>query len=142
MADPSTQARFLLEPVDEVWQQHRASLEEAFTDAIRGLEQLVHVDDYHHHAHDLDQLERSLGPLGVSNLDLKSLSRMLGESTHSRAMPPDRLARVQGLIPQLTEMKQELSITLADSPLVDLERDPDEILGLAEDHLNRAAQLF
>ena len=142
MVDSSARARFLLEPVDEVWQRHRASLEEAFTDAIRGLEELVHVDDYHHHAHDLDQLERSLGPLGTSNLDLKSLSRMLGESTHSRAMPPDRLARVQGLIPQLTQMKQELSVTLADAPLIDLERDTDEILSLAEDHLNRAAQLF
>ncbi len=142
MVDPSTRARLLLEPVEEVWQRHRASLEDAFTDAIRGLEELVHVDDYHHHAHDPDQLERSLGPLGASNLDLGSLSRMLGESTHSRAMPPDRLARVQGLIPQLVRMKQELSITLAESTLIDIERDLDEILRLAKDHLNRAAQVF
>ena len=142
MVDSGTQARLLLEPVDEVWQRHRASLEEAVTDAIRGLEELVHVDDYHHHAHDRDQLERSLGPLGGSNLDLGSLSRMLSESTHSRAMPPDRLARVQGLIPQLVRMKQELPITLAESTLIDIEQDRDEVLRLAEDHLNRAAQVF
>ena len=142
MEDSSTQARLLLEAVDEVWQRHRVSLEDAFADAIRGLEELIHVDDYHHHAHDRDRLERSLGPLGASNLDLKSLSHILAESTHSRAMPPDRLARVQGLIPELVRMKQELSITLAESPVIDMERDLEEILRLAEDHLNQAAQVF
>lgn len=142
MVDSGTQARLFLETVDEVWKDHRASLEEAFADAIRGLEELVHVDDYHHHAHDRDQLERSLGPLGSSNLDLGSLSRMLGKSTHSRAMPPERLTRVQGLIPQLVQIKQELAVTLAQSTLIDIERDLDEILSLAEEHLNRAAQVF
>ena len=142
MADCSTQARLLLGAVDELWQRHRASLEEAFTDAIRGLEELVHVDDYHHHAHDRDELERSLGPLGGSNVDLGSLSRMLRDSTHSRAMPPDRLARVQGLIPQLARIKQELPMALSESTLVDIERGQDEILPLAEDHLNRAAHVF
>jgi hypothetical protein len=142
MADPSTQARLLLQSVDEVWQRHHAALDEACADAIHGLEELMHVDDYHHHAHDRDQLERSLGPMGVSNLDLGSLSHMLGESTHSRAMPPDRLARVQGLIPELGQMKRELPVTLADSPSIDMGRDLDEILTLAEDHLNRAARVF
>ncbi len=142
MADSSTQARQLLGAVDEIWQRHRATLDDAFTEAIRGLEELVHVDDYHHHAHDPDQLERSLGPLGGSNVDLGSLSRMLSESTHSRAMPPDRLARVKGLIPQLAQIKQELPITLAESTLIDIERDPDEIMPIAEDHLNRAARVF
>ena len=142
MVDSSAEARLLLESVDELWQRHRASLEDAFADAIRGLEELVDVDDYHHHTHDRDQLERSLGPLGASNLDLGLLSRMLGESTHSRAMPPDRLARVQGLIPQLVRMKQELPSKLAESTLIDMEGDLEEILPLAEDHFNRDAQVF
>jgi pyruvate-ferredoxin/flavodoxin oxidoreductase len=143
MADPVTTARAVLELVDEPWQRHRASLGAAFTDAIQGLEELVQADDYHHRARDQDQLERSLGPLGKSNLDVGALSNLLGESAHSRAMSSDRLTRVRALIPELVQMREELPGTLVESALfVNIERDLAEILSLAEDHLERASQVF
>ena len=142
MVDSIAQARALLKAVDELWQPHRASVVEAFTDATHGLEELVRADGYHQHSQDPDQLERSLGPLGQSNLDLGALSNMLGKSTHSRAMASDRFERVQSLIPELAQVQEHLSTTLAESASVDIERDSGEILSLAEDHLGRAARVF
>lgn len=143
MADPITTARDVLQLVDEPWQRHRGSLGTAVTDAIRGLEELVQADGYHHRARDEDQLERSLGPLGKANLDIGALSNVLGSSSHSRAMSADRLTRVRTLIPQLVQIREELPSTLVESALVmDIERDPAEIVSLAEDHLERASQVF
>ena len=143
MADSSTTAGDLLEVVDEPWQSHRASLTAAFADAIRGLEELVRADDYHHRAQDQDHLERSLGPLGKTNLDVGALSNMLGSSSHSRAMSSDRVARVQGLIPELEQIQQDLADTLVESALfVDIELDLEQIVSLAEGHLERASRVF
>lgn len=142
MDDSSTRARSFLAAADERWQRHRAALDDAFAEAIDGLQALVDADDYHQHAHEPNELERALGPLGANNLDLGSLSRVLSGGTHSRAMQPERFARVQGLIPRLQEMRGEVPRTLADSTVVDLQRDSDEIAQLAEDHLNRAARVF
>jgi len=143
MADPITTARAVLELVDEPWQRHRAALGAAITDAIQGLEELVQADDYHHGAQDQDQLERSLGPLGKTHLDVGALSNMLGSSSHSRAMSSDRLTRVRTLIPELVQIHEELPGTLVESALfVGIERDLAEILSLAEDHLERASRVF
>lgn len=142
MVDSSTRVRLLLQTVDEHWQRHRAALDDAFSEAIVALEGLVQADDYHQHAHDRQQLERTLGPLGASNLDLGSLSRVLTQSTHSRALSPERLERVQGLIPRLQDMKDEARGALSESTLTDIHDDSADILQRAEDHLNRSAQVF
>ena len=131
MADSITGARAILEVLDELWQAHRASLTEAFAAAIHGLEELVRADDYQDRARDRDYLERSLGPLGKTNLDVGALSNMLGSSSHSRAMSSDRLTRVQALIPELAQIQRELSGTFVDSALfVDIERDHNQIISL------------
>ena len=142
MADSTTRGRALLEVVDQHWRDHVASLGTAFKDAIHGLEELLRADDYHHHAQDPDQLERSLGPLGGSNLDVGALSSMLGKSSHSRAMPSDRLARVQALIADLVHLQEDLPSTLADATFVDIELGTAEIVSRAEAHLERASGVF
>ncbi len=68
---------------------------------------------------------------------------MLGSSSHSRAMSSARLTRMQALIPELVQMQQDLPTTLTESALfVDIERDPTEIVSLAEGHLERASRVF
>jgi len=128
--------------VEDVWRHHCAALEEALDESISELKNLLRLDDYQRHRHEPDRLERALGPLAATNVDLGSLSRVLGESAHSRAIAPERLKRVQALIQTLGEMKDTWSTIRPDLASVELERKEDEIRELAEQHLNRLAQVF
>ncbi len=132
----------ILQPVEDVWRHHGAALDGALAEAIRELKDLLRLDEYHRHGHDPDHLERALGPLAATNLDLGSLSRVLGKSTRSRAMAPERLKRVQELIPTLGEMKEAWSSTAPASASVEIEKEESEIRELAEEHLNRIARVF
>ena len=132
----------VLQHVEDVWRHRCAALDEALAEAIDELENLLRLDEYHRHGHDPDHLERALGPLAATNLDLGSLSRVLGESTRSRAMPPERLKRVQELVPALGEMREAWSTTTLDSARVELQKGESEIRELAEGHLDRLARVF
>jgi hypothetical protein len=132
----------ILQRVEDVWRHHCDTLGDALAETISELKNVLRLDEYHRHGHDPEQLERALGPLAATSLDLGSLSRVLGESTHSRAMTPERLKRVQELIPTLEEMKQACSAALPDSASVDLEKDENEIREHAEQHLTRLARVF
>jgi hypothetical protein len=132
----------ILQRVEDVWRHHCDTLGDALAETISELKNVLRLDEYHRHGHDPEQLERALGPLAATNLDLGSLSRVLGESTHSRAMAPERLKRVQELIPTLEEMKEACSTALPDSASVDLEKDEIEIREHAEQHLARLARVF
>jgi hypothetical protein len=128
--------------VEDVWSHHRASLDDALAESISELNNLLRLDDYQRHRHDPDHLGRALGPLATTNLDLGSLSRVLGESTPSRAVAPERLQRVQELIRTLGEMKEAWSVTSPNLASVEIEREENEIRELAEEHLNRMARCF
>lgn len=128
--------------VEEVWRHDCAALDEALSESIRELEDLLRLDEYHRHRHDPDTLERALGPLAESNLDLGSLSRLLDKSTHSRAIAPERLERVRALIETLDEMKEAWSNAPPDLASVDIQQDESEIRELAEAHFNRVARVF
>jgi hypothetical protein len=132
----------VLKPIEDVWHDHCAALGDALAEAISELQNLLRVDEYHRHGHDPEHLERALGPLAATNLDVGSLSRVLGESAPSRAMTPERLIRVQELIPTLAEMKQDCSSTALDSASADIEKEESEIRDLAEKHLDRVARVF
>jgi hypothetical protein len=132
----------ILQRVEDVWRHHCDALEEALGETISELNNVLRLDEYHRHGHDPDQLERALGPFAATSLDLGSLSRVLGKSTRSRAMSPERLKRVQGLIPTLSEMKEACSTALPDSASVDLGAEENEIRELAEQHLTRIARVF
>ena len=132
----------IVQPVEDVWRHHGAALDDALAEAIRELKDLLRLDEYHRHGHDPDHLEQALGPLAATNLDLGSLSRVLGESTHSRAMAPERLKRVQELIPTLGDMKEAWSSTAPSSASVEIEKGESEIRKLAEEHLDRIAGVF
>jgi len=132
----------VLETVEDVWRQDGAALEEAFEESIRELTELVRVDEYHRHGHDPEQLERALGPLAATNMDIGSLSRLLDGGTRSRAMPPGRLQRVDALIRTLAEMKDAWSTGQVDPVSIELENEEREILALAEEHFNRCAEAF
>jgi hypothetical protein len=132
----------IFQHVEDVWHHHCTALGDALAEAISELKNLLRVDEYHRHGHDPDHLERALGPLAATNLDVGSLSRVLGESRPSRAMSPERLKRVQELIPTLGEMKEDCSNTALDSASADVEKEENEIRELAEEHLNRVARVF
>ena len=132
----------ILQHVEDVWHHHCVALGDALAEAISGLENLVRLDEYHRHGHDPDHLERSLGRFAATNVDIGSLSRVLGEGTPSRAMAPERLKRVQELIPTLGEMKEECSNSALDSASAAIETEESEIRRLAEEHLNRVARVF
>ena len=129
-----------LQSVEAVWQRNRAALGEALDEAIVELQGLMTLDEYHRHGHDPAELERSLGPLGSTSLDLGSLSKLLGESP--RAMAPDRLARIEGLIPALSEVKRTWASTTFDRALIDIDQSESEILEHAEAYLNHLADVF
>ena len=132
----------ILQPFEEVWRQHFAALDEALTETGEELRELLRLDEHHRHGHDTRQLERALGPFAAGNLDTGSLSKVLDDSTRSRAMPDERLQRVNGLIWTLDELKEAFAKAPADSVSIDIDRDEDEILELAEEHLNRVARVF
>jgi len=132
----------ILQRVEDVWRHHCDALGDALVETISELKNVLRLDAYHRHGHDADQLERALGPFAATSLDLGSLSRVLGQSTHSRAMAPERLKRVQDLIPTLEEMKEECSAALPNSASVDIEKEENEIRELAERHLTRIARVF
>jgi len=132
----------ILQPVEEVWRHHCAALNDALAETITALKNVLRLDEYHRHGHDADHLERALGPFAETSLDLGSLSRVLGDSALSRSMAPERLKRVQELIQTLGEMKEACSITPTDFATVEIETEENEILELAEEHLNRIARVF
>jgi len=132
----------IIQPVEDVWRHHCAAVDEALSETIGELQGLLRLDEYHRHGHDPEQLGRALGPLAATNLDLGSLSRVLGDSARSRAMAPERLKRVQELIPTLDKMKGACSTTLRDAAFVDIGRAENEIRELAEQHFTRIARVF
>ena len=132
----------LREAVEDVWRHDCAALEDALTESIGELGNLLRLDEYNRHRHDPDHLEHALGPLAGDNLDLGSLSRVLGESTRSPAIAPERLERVQELIQTLGEMKETWSIIPPDFASIEIEKEENEIRELAEEHLNRIARVF
>ena len=132
----------VLETFEEVWKRQCAALEDALTESGAELQTLLRLDEYHRHGRDPEELERVLGPFASGSLDLGSLSRVLDESTRSRAMSAERLRRVQDLISQLEETKDALSVVSADSASVDVDDDEGEIRRRAEEHLDRFARVF
>ncbi len=128
--------------VEDALHQISAAFEDAFEESIRDLTALVRLDEYHRHGHDPEQLERALGPLAATNMDIGSLSRVLGESRRSRAMTPERLQRVEELIETLREMKESWSTGPLDSVSMEIENEEREILERAEEHFNQIARVF
>jgi hypothetical protein len=132
----------ILQAVDDVWRHHCAALDDALGEVIDELNNLLVVDEYHRHGHDPDQLDRALGPLAAASLDVGSLSRVLGQSTRSRVMAPERLERVQKLIPTLGEMKEAWSAATLGSACVDINEAESPIRERAEAHFKELAQVF
>lgn len=132
----------ILQAVNDVWQHHCGALEDAIAETIAGLKNALDLDEYHRHRNDPDQLERDLGPLAATNLDLGSLSRVLSESARSQSMGPDRRKRMQELILTLEEMREACPAAMRAPASVDLEQDENEIRDLAEQHFTRIASIF
>ena len=130
------------EAVEDVWRHDCAALEEALTESIGELESLLRLDEYNRHRHDPDRLEHALGPLAADNLDLGSLSRVLGASARSPVVAPERLERVRELIQALGEMKEAWSIIPPDFASVEIETEESEIRRLAEEHLNGVTRVL
>lgn len=132
----------ILQPIGEIWRHRCATLEGALAETIGGLKDLLRLDEYHRHGHDPEQLQRALGPLAESSLDLGSLSRVLGQATRTRAMDPKRLQRVKKLIPALDEIKRAWSNAPVDGACVGLDEDEEEIRARAEKHLDGLVEVF
>ena len=128
--------------VENVWRSHSGGLGDAIDETIAELENLLRLDEHHRHGHDPNELERALGPMAATNLDIGALSRVLEGGTRSRAMAPERLERVQKLIPALGEMKDALSSTPLESASHTLDADESEIRERAEKHLAQVAGVF
>ena len=129
-----------LQSVEAVWQRNRAALDDALTEAIGELEGLLKLDEHHRHGHEPAELERSLGPLAATSLDLGSLSKVLGESP--RVMAPERLARIEELIPTLEKAQRSVVEHGVRSCVHRHRPDENEILEHAEAYLNRLAAVF
>ena len=132
----------ILVTIEEVWRQHRAALEDALTEAIDALQNLLRLDEYHRHGHDPEQLERALGPLANTSLDLGSLSRVLDQGARSRTMAPDRVERIEQLSLTLGEMKELWSNAGLDTASIEMGENEDEVRKRAEAYLNRLALVF
>ena len=134
--------RQILQTVEDVWHHHCATLEEAIDETIRALQNLIRLDEYHRHGHEEKHLQETLGPYGSSNLNLSSLSEVLGGSGVSRSMPEDRLKRINSLLEKLEETRKACTSAPAKYPVVKIEADEASIHEQAEAHLNRMAAIF
>jgi hypothetical protein len=132
----------ILQTVEDVWKHHCATLEEALDETIRALENLLRLDEYHRHGHEEGHLQETLGPFGSSNLDLSSLSRVLGSSGSSRGMPEERLKRINGLLKKLEETRKSCATAPEAIPVVKIETEEAVIHSKAEEHLDRIAAIF
>jgi hypothetical protein len=132
----------ILQSVDNVWRHHFSTIEEALDETTRGLKNLLRLDDYHRHGHDEPQLEKTLGPFGSTNLDLSSLSQVLGKNASTRNLPDDRLQRVHRLLEKLKEIKKTGSEVPSTYPSITIDEEETVIHEKAEAHLNQMADIF
>jgi hypothetical protein len=128
------------QPVEDVWHHHLGTLEEALDESIRGLQNLLRLDEYHRHGHEQPQLKESLGPFGSSTLDLGALSDVLG--TSGRLMPKERLDRISQLLDGLEGLRNYCQSTPDNLPSADIDEDETVIHEKAEKHLNEMARIF
>ena len=133
--------QFIHQPVEDVWHHHFSELDEALDETIRELQNLLRLDEYHRHGHEEEKLSETLGPFGSSNLNLTSLSKVLGSSS-SRCMAEDRLNRINRLLQKLEAIKKECSESSGNHPVMDIGEDEETIHAKAEEHLNRMAEIF
>lgn len=132
----------ILEPLTTVWRQHRASLHDALTKTIEELNNLLRLDEYHRHGHESPSLEQTVGAWGAHQLDLNQLSAVLGTGGRSRAMPAERLERVNALRETLTELSQRCEDPSVQPAVVDLSEPLPEIEERAKAHFDRMATVF
>jgi pyruvate-ferredoxin/flavodoxin oxidoreductase len=131
-----------LQTVESVWKQHCAGLEQALGEVSRELRDLVRLDEYHRHGRDPEELARTLGPLAREQLDLGSLSRTLEGGMPTQAMPEERLARIQALVPQLQRMTDTWSTARLEDSHATLDDDEVEVVRRAEAHFDRLTAVF
>ncbi|HSH10107.1 MAG TPA: hypothetical protein VK995_06935, partial [Oceanipulchritudo sp.] len=128
--------------VRHVWQHHSNTLVEALDETIRDLRNLLRLDEYHRHGHDEERLKEVMGPFASTNLNLSSLSEVLGSSAASRCLPDDRLQRINKLVDELEALKASCGSEEQTYPLLDIEEEETVIHQQAEEHLNKMAVLF
>ncbi|MEX0324577.1 MAG: hypothetical protein AB3N33_00675 [Puniceicoccaceae bacterium] len=129
------------QPVEDVWHHHFSELDEALDETIRELQNLIRLDDYHRHGHEEEKLGDTLGPFGSSNLNLSSLSKVLGSSS-SRCMPEERVNRINRLLEKLEAIKKSCAEETGKNPVMDISEEEERIHEKAEEHLNRMAEIF
>lgn len=132
----------ILQPVEEVWRHHCATLSEALDQTSRDLQDLIRLDDYHRHGHKEENLKDTLGPFASASLNLSSLSEVLDKSSSGRDLPGARLARINGMLEQLQEMKAGCRPDAIELQVMDIGEDEKTIHVEAEKHLNRFANVF
>lgn len=132
----------ILSPIEQVWHHHCLELQQAIQETVGQLNDVLRLDDYHHHGHDRAHLAESLGPFGAANLDLASLSTVLGEGDRARFLPEDRVQRIQALLQELHEISQTCSDAPPACAFIEIDEDEEIIHREAEAHLNRMAALF
>lgn len=132
----------ILQNAEDVWHHHCAALEEALDETIRSLQNLIRLDEYHRHGHEEEHLQETLGPYGSSNLNLASLSKVLGSSASARSMPEERLQRINTLLEKLEATRASCAKAPAKYPCVHIEEDEASIHDKAEAHLNAFAGIF
>lgn len=132
----------ILKPVEDVWHHHCTALAEAIDETIRGLQNLIRLDEYHRHGHEESHLKDTLGPFAQSSLNLSSLSEVLDKSGATRRMPEERLNRINQLLERLGEISKACSKETMDVPVLDIGEDEKTIHVEAEAHLNRIADMF
>ena len=130
----------LLKPVNSLWQHHLGILDDALDESIRGLRNLLRLDEYHRHGREVDHLKKALGPFGSTTMNLSSLSEVLG--TSSRTMTEDRRERIENLLRELSRLREICLEKPLSIPSAQLDQDAEEIFREAEAHLNRMAQIF
>lgn len=128
--------------LENVRQHHFSAIAEAIDESIHGLKNLIRLDEYHRHGHDESRLKETMGPFGSTNLNLASLSQILGKSSSQRCLQEDRLERVNGLLEKLKDFKESGSATLSTRAEINIEEDETVIHEKAEAHLNQVANIF
>lgn len=133
----------IFQSVEDVLRHHFSAFEEALIETMSELKNLLRIDEYHRHGHEVPQLEEALGAFGSANINLASLSEVLGSSGSPRLLEAERLQRIHQLVAKLEEIKESAFASAFASPsIIDIEEDEAVIREKAEAHFNQVADIF
>ena len=106
------------------------------------LDQICQIDQYHRNGHQPDHLSRHMGSLAQQVFDLNRLSNYLQKADQQRTLSAERSGRIESIHQQLRELEKKLNEHPPEALILPAGRSPEEIIQMAQEHLNSFANYW